>query len=71
VKSRAGKPRSNKEIVVRVDTVERYTRLTGVAVPPDDANIDTGRIFPFRFLQQATLGGLSQLSLSRCPLRRA
>jgi 3-isopropylmalate/(R)-2-methylmalate dehydratase small subunit len=34
-----------------------YTRFTAVAVPLDDANIDTGRIFPSRFLRKPRSAG--------------
>ena len=34
-----------------------YERLTAVAVPLDDANIDTGRIFPSRFLRKPRSAG--------------
>lgn len=34
-----------------------YTRLTAVAMPLDDGNIDTGRIFPSRFLRKPRSAG--------------
>ena len=37
--------------------MEPYKRLTAVAVPLDDANIDTGRIFPSRFLRKPRSAG--------------
>ncbi|MGZ5136477.1 MAG: 3-isopropylmalate dehydratase small subunit [Burkholderiales bacterium] len=37
--------------------MEPYSRLTAVAVPLDDANIDTGRIFPSRFLRKPRSAG--------------
>ncbi|MCW5604943.1 MAG: 3-isopropylmalate dehydratase small subunit [Burkholderiales bacterium] len=37
--------------------MEPYKRLTAVAVPLDGANIDTGRIFPSRFLRKPRLAG--------------
>ena len=37
--------------------MEPYQRLTAVAVPLDDANIDTGRIFPSRFLRKPRSAG--------------
>jgi len=37
--------------------MEPYKRLTAVAVPLDDANIDTGRIFPSRFLRKLRSAG--------------
>ncbi|HEX2829137.1 MAG TPA: 3-isopropylmalate dehydratase small subunit [Burkholderiales bacterium] len=36
---------------------EPFQRLTAVAVPLDDANIDTGRIFPSRFLRKPRSAG--------------
>jgi len=37
--------------------VEPYQRLTAIAVPLDDTNIDTGRIFPSRFLRKPRSAG--------------
>lgn len=37
--------------------MESYKRLTAVAIPLDDANIDTGRIFPSRFLRKPRSAG--------------
>jgi 3-isopropylmalate/(R)-2-methylmalate dehydratase small subunit len=37
--------------------MEPYKGLTAVAVPLDDANIDTGRIFPSRFLRKPRSAG--------------
>jgi len=37
--------------------MEPWSRLTAVAVPLDDANIDTGRIFPSRFLRKPRSAG--------------
>ena len=37
--------------------MQPYSRLTAVAVPLDDANIDTGRIFPSRFLRKPRSAG--------------
>lgn len=36
---------------------EPFQRLTAIAVPLDDANIDTGRIFPSRFLRKPRSAG--------------
>ena len=37
--------------------MEPYQRFAAVAVPLDDANIDTGRIFPSRFLRKPRSAG--------------
>ena len=37
--------------------MQPYETLTAVAVPLDDANIDTGRIFPSRFLRKPRSAG--------------
>jgi 3-isopropylmalate/(R)-2-methylmalate dehydratase small subunit len=37
--------------------MEPYQRFSAVAVPLDDANIDTGRIFPSRFLRKPRSAG--------------
>ncbi len=37
--------------------MEPFSRLCAVAVPLDDANIDTGRIFPSRFLRKPRAAG--------------
>ena len=37
--------------------MEPFRTLTAVAVPLDDANIDTGRIFPSRFLRKPRAAG--------------
>lgn len=37
--------------------MESFTKLTAKAVPLDDANIDTGRIFPSRFLRKPRSAG--------------
>ncbi len=37
--------------------MEPFTKLTAVAVPLDDASIDTGRIFPSRYLRKPRTAG--------------
>ena len=44
-----------------------YGRLTAIAVPLDDANIDTGRIFPSRFLRKPRSAGYEKFLF--CDLR--
>ena len=44
--------------------MQPFTKLTAVAVPLDDASIDTGRIFPSRFLRKPRSAGYGRASLA-------